>query len=101
MYGRRHGSRSTVALLRNPHGSWSIVLGNHARAAVGALDDDICDAVAGLEILGNGVVVPRGVGGDNVPGVQEARDEAEDAEADVDYEVGGAETGFGPNLRWC
>ena len=43
------------------------------------------------------VVVVFGVFGYDVPGVEEAGDEAEAAEGDVDQAVGGADAGFDPD----
>ena len=40
-----------------------------------------------------------GVFGDDVPGVEEAREVAEGAEGEVDEGVGGAETDFDPDCR--
>lgn len=65
--------------------------------AVG-LHVDVGDSAAGLGVLGEGVVgLELGVLGDDVPGVEEAGEEAEHAEEDVDEGVGGAETGLDPN----
>lgn len=67
------------------------------RGAVG-LDVDVGDPAASLGVLGEGVVgLKLGVLGDDVPGVEEAGDEAEHAEEDVDEGVGGAETGLDPD----
>ena len=40
-----------------------------------------------------------GIFGDDVPGVQQARDEAEHAEADVDEGVGGTDAAFDPDCE--
>lgn len=56
----------------------------------------------GVRLVGTALeVVVAGGGrvrvlGDDVPGVQQAGDEAEGAEEDVDQGVGGAEAGFDP-----
>jgi hypothetical protein len=70
-----------------------------ARCGAVGLDVDVGDAAAaGLGVLGEGVVgLELGVLGDDVPGVQEAGEEAEHAEEDVDEGVGGAEAGFNPD----
>ncbi len=65
--------------------------------AVG-LHVDVGDAAAALGILGERIVrLELGVLGDDVPGVEEAGEEAEHTEEDVDEGVGGAETGLNPD----
>lgn len=43
------------------------------------------------------IVVPLRVAGDDVPGVQEAREVAQHAEQDIDQGVGRADAGFDPD----
>lgn len=64
------------------------------------LNVDVRDAaIAALAVLADLLVLVRWFGelGDNVPGVEEAGDEAEDAEEDVDDGVGGADTALDPD----
>lgn len=63
-------------------------------------DDDICHAAVlrVADALVVGVVGLRELG-DDVPGVEEAREEAEDAEEDVDDRVGAADSTLDPDCR--
>lgn len=62
------------------------------------LDVDVGDAAA-LAVARQGLVLVGGLGelGDDVPGVEEARDEAEAAEEDVDERVGAADAALDPD----
>ena len=63
----------------------------------GRLDVDVSD-LAVFGILADGLVRGDvGVFGDDVPGVQEAGEEAKTAEGEVDEGVDGAEAGFHPD----
>lgn len=68
-----------------------MVLNNHIRDTPAAL----------AVVLGNGLVLVGrlGVLCDDVPGVQEAGDDAEDAEEDVDDGVGGADAALDPDCE--
>jgi hypothetical protein len=64
------------------------------------LDVDVGDAVAAVAlVVGDGVVFVGRLGelGDDVPGVEEAWDEAEDAEEDVDEGVCAADAALDPD----
>jgi hypothetical protein len=73
-------------------------LGLLAVRAMGRLDVDVCDAAAAL-LVGNSLVLVRrlGVLGDDVPGVEQAGDEAEDAEEDVAEGVGATDAALDPD----
>jgi hypothetical protein len=77
-----------------------VLLGSLAIAAtvVSGLNN-VDHVVAALGVLRKGVVGLGGIGelGDNVPGVQEARDEAETAEEEINERVGRAETRLDPD----
>lgn len=62
------------------------------------LDVDVCDS-ATFAVVGDGLVLVGGLGvlGDDVPGVKQAWDEAEDAEADVDEGVGATDAALDPD----
>lgn len=62
------------------------------------LDVDVGDAAC-FAVLRNGLVLVGrlGVLGDDVPGVQETRDEAQNGEEDVDEGVGAADAAFDPD----
>lgn len=79
-------SRRLVLLLRP---GWAVVLHVHIRHA------------AALAVVRQRLVLVRrlGVFGDDVPGVQQARDVAEDAEEDVDEGVGAADAALDPDWR--
>lgn len=66
--------------------------------AMGRLDIDVCDS-ATFAIAWDGLVLVRWLGelGDDVPGVEKAGDEAEEAEEDVDEGVGAAEAALDPD----
>lgn len=66
-----------------------------------ALDVVVRDVAAAgvLRVLGRDVLVLVRVGEDDVPGVQEAGQPAEDAEGDVDEGVGAADAAFDPDWR--
>lgn len=69
-------------------------------AAGGRLDVDVGDAAAALAAVAvqRLVLVGRlGELGDDVPGVQQARDVAEEAEQDVDERVGAADAALDPD----
>lgn len=61
----------------------------------------VCHRAPLAAVLGYAVVVGLRIRGDDVPGVQQARDEAEAAEGDVDERVGAAEAAFDPDCGWC
>ncbi len=69
-----------------------------AAGAVGRLDVHVGDAAA-LAVVGQGFVLVRRLGelGDDVPGVEEAGDEAQAAEEDVDDGVGAADAALDPD----
>lgn len=62
------------------------------------LDVDVCDSAA-FAVVGDGLVLVGGLGVlcDDVPGVEEAWEEAEEAEADVDEGVGATEAALDPD----
>lgn len=77
MYWRSHGGSSSISPTRSQRSG----IGLHSSA--GTINDDICDS-SGLGIGGDGIVVVLRVFRDDVPGMEQAGDEAEHAEADVD-----------------
>lgn len=97
--GRRAGWRvrggAVVHLALRVLGLWLLAV-----SAVRRLHVDVCDAAA-LAIVGDDLILVGGLGelGDDVPGVQQAGDEAEHAEEDVDERVGAADAAFDPDWR--
>jgi len=85
---------------RRLHGlDGAVALGLGLLRGAGRLHVDVGDA-GRLGVLRQDAVDLRvGVFGDDVPAVEEARQEAEHAEEDVDEGVGGAEAGFYPDWR--
>jgi hypothetical protein len=76
-----------------------LLVATAAVVAAASVDEDVGDAAA-LPVLREGLVVVAvvlGELGDDVPGVDEARDVAEDAEEDVDEGVTAAEAAFDPD----
>jgi len=68
-----HRSRRTIRTLLSSRSY--IACGDSLSAAVGRGDDHVGDS-AGLGVLGKSIVVVFGKFGDDIPGVQEAGDEA-------------------------
>lgn len=86
------GGLGLLALAAGPLGPAALVV---------LRDDDVGDAAV-LRVADPLVVAVVGLGelGDNVPGVEEAREEAEDAQEDVDDRVGAANSTLDPDCGW-
>jgi len=68
--------------------------------AMGRLDVDVCDSAA-FAIVGDGLILVGGLGelGDDVPSMEKAGDEAEEAEENVDERVGAADATLDPDRQ--
>jgi len=95
MNGRGHRSRRSIGTLLTRS---RILCRNSCLSAVGRSDDYIGDSAL-LGILGKRVVVIFGEFGDDVPCVEESRDETQHAKADVDERVGGAYAALDPDCE--
>lgn len=73
-------------------------LGLLAVGAMGRLNVDVCDTTTAV-LVGDSLVLVRWLGElcDDVPGVEKAGDEAEDAEEDVDEGVGATDAALDPD----
>jgi hypothetical protein len=68
--------------------------------AMGRLDVNVCDSAA-FAIVGDGLILVGGLGelGDDVPSMEKAGDEAEEAEKNVDERVGAADATLDPDYK--
>lgn len=95
---RRRRSRAVVVLRSSGVGA-AVVHAVGLVLVVRGLDVDVGDAA--VLAVAHGLVLVRRLGelGDDVPGVEEARDEAQAAEEDVDEGVGAADAALDPDCR--